>query len=209
MNIDAFGRPVSIEFEGKETHKTGFGGCVTIFLVVCVQIYFFWRLHLYNSRERDEFFSSQYFSDFRNIQAYPLFFKDKDDSYASFDGISFTFAAYINDPQFDNDDSAYAKFKLHRYTNMKSQADIHDPLEPVQVKDEIIELTKCKSAYANSGWAQSKYYCPVFKEDDFLYGDYYSKKQQWYRLALHKCDIRERSKLGKGCADSLQIEKYF
>lgn len=37
------------------------------------------------------------------------------------DSGAFTFEAYVNNPEYDNDDNEYGKIMLHRYTNMDSE----------------------------------------------------------------------------------------
>lgn len=43
-----------------------------------------------------------------------------------------------------------------------------------------------------------------------MYGDYNVKEASWLRLAIHFCDQKERTKLGKDkCAEPADIEEYF
>ena len=42
-----------------------------------------------------------------------------------------------------------------------------------------------------------------------MYGDYYSNKASWFRLALHYCDENERNSQGKECKERSEIEEYF
>ena len=60
-------------------------------------------------------------------------------------------------------------------------------------------------------WGEDKLrkYCPKFSKDDYMYGDYYSSKASWYRLAIHFCDPLERIKEGKKCKEENEIEEYF
>lgn len=51
--------------------------------------------------------------------------------------------------------------------------------------------------------------CPNWSNDDYLYGDYYSPKFSWYRLALHECDPIKRRQQGKKCASKRKINDYF
>ena len=52
-------------------------------------------------------------------------------------------------------------------------------------------------------------YCPNFNDSHFLYGDYYSSKASWYRLAVHFCDENKRKAEGKECKEKSEIEEYF
>ena len=79
-------------------------------------------------------------------------------------------------------------------------------------KDEIIEIKECpKNIHGRHTFGETnlKKYCPVFKDEDFLYGDYYEGKNSWLRLALHKCDEKKRAKYKEGCAKTSEIHEYF
>jgi hypothetical protein len=47
-------------------------------------------------------------------------------------------------------------------------------------------------------------YCPDFQKEDFIFGDYYSEKQSWYRVIIEACnpDIRK-------CKNQIEIDDYF
>ena len=42
-----------------------------------------------------------------------------------------------------------------------------------------------------------------------MYGDYYSSKASWFRLAVHYCDENKRKPLGKECKERSEIDDYF
>ena len=61
---------------------------------------------------------SSFYRDWNEIGAYHL---DKDGS--------ISFEAYINDPEFDNDDNPYGKILLHKYYNMDGPYDDNEDEE--------------------------------------------------------------------------------
>ena len=78
-------------------------------------------------------------------------------------------------------------------------------------RDELVPLKRCDSLLDDTYWSADTTikYCPVFNSQDFIYGDYYSSKASWYRLAVHTCDIEERKALNKTCKPKEEIEHYI
>jgi len=57
----------------------------------------------------------------------------------------------------------------------------------IETKDEIIELKECNEK-ADAWSVNHQVYCPDYKEDHFIYGDYTSDQFSWLKLAVHYCD---------------------
>ena len=104
----------------------------------------------------------------------------------------------VNNETYDNDDNPYGKFVLHMYTNMKdikdrSTDDIDEDGNASETlygfEDREIPLIICPTQI-NTSWRKSniKQYCPSYVNNDFLYGNFYTKRFAWMRLALHFCD---------------------
>ena len=123
--------------------------------------------------------SSSFFTSFSNRDPYAL------------KGGDLEFKVAVVDPSFDMTDNPYGEFKLHKYSSIMDYKNII-PEDKNLTRDEIVELRDCdygKPEDKNSAWnVKQKYYCPVWKDGDFLYGDYYTPKTTWYRLAMHECD---------------------
>ena len=101
------------------------------------------------------------------------------------------FELNINDPEFDNSDNPYGQWVYHRYSNMASLDDTERNTDLKGYFDHRIPLVDCrqnKESDVVSTQSGVKIYCPSFTEQDFLYGDFYSKRFSWTRLALHFCD---------------------
>ena len=98
---------------------------------------------------------------------------------------------------------------LHKYTNMDHRQDHHASGVANKVRDEIIPLKNCNSE--SDMWQAQNItkYCPDFRKDDFIYGDYYSEKFTWYRLVIHQCDKEKREAKGKTCKPQDEVDKYF
>ena len=186
---DSYGDPVSISFKGKSTHPTALGGLSSILLLVGISIYVEWRIELFLDRSRDQYFMSNSFKAFSDIGAFYLRSDEEHNEHKSM-----YFEIYVNDEQWDNDDNEYATFKLHRYTNMNDVNDVHDMTDRDH-RDEIVPLKICEDKITVI-WQKANItkYCPDFSEDDYLYGDYIDKRFSWYRLAIHLCEEKERSK---------------
>jgi len=95
----------------------------------------------------------------------------------------------MNNPEFDNDDNPYGKFKLHIYTNMDNLTDTSTECKPKPFKDIEVPLIRCKNT-REVEWAKTgkKQYCPVFNSTHFLYGDFFTERFSWMRLVVHHCD---------------------
>ena len=124
----------------------------------------------------------------------------------------FDFKVVVGDTTFLNEDNPYGEFKLHRYTTIEDHTNILNEVEKPS-RDEIIELRDCdfgKPKDKNSNWnLKNTYYCPVWKNTDFLYGNLYTPKTSWFRLAMHECDSEKRAKVGKTCKSKEEIQDYF
>ena len=185
--FDIFGQPVSIGFKGRSTHKTKLGGLVSVILTVVVLVYVSWRLTLYQSREREEFYTASIYQEFEEIGA--VFLNDNKRA--------FQFEIYVENPEFDNDDNPYIKIKLHKYTNMDNSTDYYPDnpkTERDQVRDEIVPMVKCPDQEKHKNiWGLATRYCPGYTDADFIYGDYTSDKFAWYRVAVQFCDPEKRA----------------
>ena len=155
--------------------------------------YFTWRTTFVSDHERDDYMSSKFFTEFSQRDPYSL------------KGGDFEFKVAIVDTKFQNEDNPYGEFKLHKYSSIRDYNSILTEGQKPTL-DEIVELRDCNYGKSNdthtSGtvWdLKQTYYCPVWKDNDFLYGNYYSDKTAWYRLAMHECDPEERAKVGKTC----------
>lgn len=101
---------------------------------------------------------------------------------------------------------------MHRYTNMDHEQDYSEEGETKQIRDEMVPLKDCnenqmiKAHWHNGGIRK---YCPDFRDDDYIYGDYYSNKFSWYRLVIHTCNVKEREEQGKTCKSQEEIDAYF
>lgn len=102
----------------------------------------------------------------------------------------FSFKLFVNDAGFDNEDNPYGKWIYHMYTNMKDINDTDKDVGDIGYNDRHIPLVDCSHGTEFDGWTSTgvKNYCPSFSDDDFLYGNWYSKRFAWSRLAFHFCD---------------------
>lgn len=85
-------------------------------------------------------------------------------------------------------------------------------------EDRFIPLIVCPTTTITS-WRKSdnKQYCPDYGDAHFLYGNFYTTRFSWLRLALHFCDDtpqgeEERRKAGRRhvkCAGRDRIMDYF
>ena len=141
--------------------------------------------------------------------------------------VKLAFQINVNSLDYDNDDNPYGEFMVHLYTNMKDlndtkvygeDADKAD-FEAMQgFDDRIIPIKRCQHNVAVPWMASDfKRYCPVFDDDTFLYGNFFTARYAWMRIALHFCDDseearEERRKAGKKnvkCAKRDEILEYF
>ena len=124
------------------------------------------------------------------------------------------FRVQLFSPTFDNDDNPYGKFVFHMYTNMKDLNDTAkvDEDEHAQLlhtfEDRVIPIKPCGEEL-NVAWRESsiKQYCPVYNETKhFLYGNFYTQKYSWMRLAMHFCDSSEEARQERIQAGKKHIE---
>ena len=108
----------------------------------------------------------------------------------------------MDSEEFDNLDNPWGELKLHRYTNMAS-ADAPEG-EVIDVKDEIIDLKECTEGETDMWSTNLKIYCPDYKDDQFLYGDYTTDQYSWLRLAVHYCDSKIRT-----CEEQWKMDSFF
>ena len=113
------------------------------------------------------------------------------------------------------DRNPYFTFKLHRYHNIRNN-DISLPkLE--EFVDEIIPMVECnhKEYEYMNGWdINATIFCPQYRKNDILMGDYYSEKSSWLRLTVHRCDPNDTIKVNgaiqkKKCKSRKEQDKYF
>ena len=107
----------------------------------------------------------------------------------------FNFKVYVNNASYDNDDNPYGKIIYHNYINMDNVDDTNKSGEHGYY-DNHIPLVSCQDK-TDFDWSGKgvKYYCPQFSDNDFFYGNYYSKRFSWTRLAIHFCDNSNEAKL--------------
>ena len=105
----------------------------TIALYLSLLGYVLWRFHLFNIRERDEYYLSTYYEDFDKLGAHFL------------NDTSVDFQVFINDVNYDNDDNPYGKIIYHNFINMDGPDDVTaDPSETsLKFRDEIIPIALC------------------------------------------------------------------
>ena len=109
--------------------------------------------------------------------------------------VKLDFVLMVNNVDFDNDDNPYGKFVYHMYSNMDNLQDTSTSIESnedesiYKFEDRFIPLIICPSQ-SNTSWRKSdvKQYCPDYSDHHFLYGNFYTKRFSWLRLALHFCD---------------------
>ena len=126
-----FGAPVKVLFKKKEHHPSVLGGVTSLILQTVVFIYIYWRLDLFKSRSRDDFYFSTTYREFHEIGIYNLTEKDMQ------------FNIMIADMDYDNDDNPYVKIVLHKYINMVDMEDISPDSEMALHRDEIVPLALC------------------------------------------------------------------
>ena len=163
-DFDSFGEPVSLRYNGTSANNTVIGGILSIFLHVGIIFYFFWRVKLLSNRERDKLMQTDFYRNLTDSDETESHFKLKDNH--------FKFWIQMNDPDFDNDDNEYIKFKLHRYSNLESDSS--------ELIDKEIPMVSCQNEHVDTAlasiWYSGKYYCPDYSDEDFLYANYYYSK---------------------------------
>ena len=130
------------------------------------------------------------------------------------DHVRHDFVLMVNNENYDNDDNPYGKFIYHMYSNMQNLSDTStdllmdeslDTASVYQFEDRFIPLIDCPNPIYTS-WRKSnvKQYCPDYDDGHFLYGNYYTTRFSWLRLALHFCDDTPEGKL-----DRIQAGKQY
>lgn len=78
---------------------------------------------------------------------------------------------------------------------MKSINDKDKTIEDTSYEDRLVPLIDCGAHGVDFDWTSDRirHYCPVFSENDFFYGNWYSKRFSWSRLSLHFCDDTEEA----------------
>ena len=65
---------------------------------------------------------------------------------------------------------------------MKESIDVEIPMVPC---DSLTEH--------DGGWkADATRFCPDYSDSDILFGSFYTERYSWLRLAVHRCDPREK-----------------
>ena len=161
---------------------------MTIIFKIFISLYFLWRCILIQTKQKDLYFLTNDFTDFDKRD--PFFLK----------GSGMKFKIAIIDPDLDIFDNPYCEIKLHRYTSLESVEDINDD-KVHKFTDKIIDLVDCEiDKHKIDIWNIGQhYFCPDYKDSDFLYGDYNQRKASWLRLAIHDCDPEKRALEGKEC----------
>ena len=128
------------------------------------------------------------------------------------------FKLYVNDVSYDNDDNPYGQLLYHMYTNMENINDTDKKSSPEGYQDKIVPLVQC-NVETEFDWSDGvvREYCPQFTDTDFFYGNWYSKRFAWSRLALHFCDDspgaeKKRKEAGKKhvkCKSKDEIQSFF
>ena len=93
-------------------------------------------------------------------------------------------------------------------SDTKTDLEMDESMETASVykfEDRFIPLIICPNAI-NTSWRKSnvKQYCPDYDDGHFLYGNYYTKRFSWLRLALHFCDDTPEGRL-----DRIQAGKQY
>lgn len=143
------------------------------------------------------YFFTSFFTDFEERD--PMMLKGSD----------LKFRVGIIDKELNIFDNPYCEIKLHRYTSLNNIEDIKNP-KVNKFMDKIIDIVDCdkkdKKENSNDVWNVGQiYYCPDYKDSDFLYSDYDQEKASWMRLAIHECDPKKRALEGKKCKSKKQI----
>lgn len=128
----------------------------------------------------------------------------------------FSFTAYVNNSEFDNDDNPYGVLKMHQYTNMRDRFDTRGK-RPGLIDIEI-PMVPCPTEDLFFRNKNLKYYCPGFNESHWLHGGFSASMWSTMRLVLHSCDnstaanLRrdlDDTKIHKRCASFEESAKWF
>lgn len=179
---DAFGTQMQLHFFDNTRFRTIFGGIVTLIVYPILASIVIYVLFLFDNSSKDIVFTSSDINPFTAPNE-GIFLNE------SINGNVLKFSAYVNDPEFNNDDNPYGKLRLHIYTNMNNLTDTSTKGFVPPFKDFEVPIVPCDNA-RDVDWANSKrkQYCPQFNETHFLYGGFYSQKFSWMRLTIHNCD---------------------
>ena len=77
-------------------------------------------------------------------------------------------------------------------------------------QDIIIPLANCHNITEEHVWyGKALQYCPEYRPNDLLFGDFYTVKQSWMRLVVHRCNVEERKLVNKTCAPRDEQDQYL
>lgn len=76
-----------------------------------------------------------------------------------------------------------------------------------EFEDRLIPLVRCPDAI-NASWRKSnvKQYCPDYSDGHFLYGNFYTERFSWLRVALHFCDDTVEGRAGREAAGKKHVD---
>jgi hypothetical protein len=120
-------------------------------------------------------------------------------------GSNFRIYASIGDKEFDNDDNEYGTIEMHYYSNTITQNTTY-PKEDVKMVP--CDIEGAGDIYKRL-WHPGLIYCPEWTDHHSLFANYNYDIHSWLRLAVHKCDLEAREKIGKTCKTDAEIDKYF
>ena len=181
QNCDLLAEPVTMTYDGQKSHPTNLGGFLTLLISFGLFVNLVDRTGVLFEMKRDTFSQRKIYLEPRN-------------HYLNLTRELLNFQIYfMNGGEQDNFDfNEFYSFKLHRYTNIPGKDFNIDPLE--QSLDIEIPMVPCnKSTEYDGGWvANATMFCPNYTESDILFGSYYTQRYSWLRLAVHRCDPREK-----------------
>lgn len=219
-SLDQFGSDLTLTQYGKQKHQTFLGCFCTLLVYPFLMFLAFHMIFIYDKSSQDQIYQSSEINNNSRPNEGILLNQGGD--------IKLDFVLMVNNEGFDNDDNPYGEFVFHVFTNMDNLSDTsanitadettNDGASLYQFEDRFIPLAVCHDPIHTS-WRKSnvKQYCPDYGANDFLYGNYYSAKFSWLRLALHFCDDsaearKERLTAGKkhlDCKSKEEINEYF
>jgi hypothetical protein len=109
-----------LTYNGEESIKTIIGGLVSIFLGIGILIYFLYRFNLVTTRGDNKLYEVSFIKSL-----------DEDGPFLLQDS-QFKIFAQMIDPEFNNDDNEYIKFKMSMHTSYETEEEvkIDIPLAP-------------------------------------------------------------------------------
>jgi hypothetical protein len=172
--------PVELNFRGKSSHQTYMGAWCTIILYPFYILIFLYMVIFFEYATGDVVISSSVIQPF-TAPSSAIFLNKSTDEFPNVN-----FKLFVSDNDYDNDDNPYGTWVYHMYTNMKDENDTSKDVEVDGYLDKKIPLVPC-IIETEFDWSSGSVinYCPNFSEDDFFYGNWYSKRFAWSRLALH------------------------